>query len=108
MMQTLSDPFLGYTAFGGHDYLVRQLADHKADLDPEELDRQTLLEYAVLCGEALAKGHARTGDAAVLSGYAGRSQRLDRAMAAFAVTYAEQVRADYKLFCRAQRLDALN
>jgi len=103
MMQTLSDPFLGYTAFDGHDYLVRQLADHKADLDPAELDRQILVEYAALCGEVLAKGHARTGDAAMISGYAGRSPRLDRAIAAFAVSYAAQVRADHKLFCRVQR-----
>ena len=98
MMQTLSDPFLGYTTFGGHDYLVRQLADHKAALDPADLDRRTLPEYAVLCGEVLAKGHARTGDAALLAGYAGRSPRLDRAIAAFAVTYAEQVKADFELF----------
>src|SRR5207247_10696646 len=34
MMQTLSDPFLGYTRVDGRDYLVRQLADHKAALDP--------------------------------------------------------------------------
>src|SRR5262249_29885757 len=64
MMQTLSDSFLGYTRFGGHDYLVRQLADHKAGLDPTALNRRTLVEYAILCGEVLAKGHARTGDAA--------------------------------------------
>lgn len=102
MMQTLSDPFLGYTSCGGHQYLVRQLADHKAALDPIELDRRTLPEYAILCGEVLAKGHARTGDAALLAGYAGRSPRLDRSIAAFAVTYAEQVRADYKLFLRSQ------
>jgi len=101
MMQTLSDPFLGYTAFGGHDYLVRQLADHKAALDPASLDRRTLYEFAILCGEVLAKGHARTGDAALLAGYAGKSPKLDRAIGAFAVTYAEQVRADFKLFRRA-------
>jgi uncharacterized protein (DUF2252 family) len=100
MMQTLSDPFLGYTAFGGHDYLVRQLADHKAGLDPAALNRRTLGEFAVLCGEVLAKGHARTGDAALLSGYAGRSPTLDRAIAAFAVTYADQVKADYRFFCQ--------
>jgi uncharacterized protein (DUF2252 family) len=100
MMQTLSDPFLGYTAFGGHDYLVRQLADHKAGLDPAALDRRTLYEFAVLCGEVLAKGHARTGDAALLAGYAGKAPRLDRAITAFAVAYAEQCKADYRLFCR--------
>jgi len=96
MMQTLSDPFLGYTAFGGHDYLVRQLADHKAGLDPAALDRRTLSEFAVLCGEVLAKGHARTGDAALLAGYAGKSPRLDRAITAFAVAYAEQTKADFR------------
>jgi len=103
MMQTLSDPFLGYTSFGGHEYLVRQLADHKAALDPIELDRRTLPEYAILCGEVLAKGHARTGDAALLAGYAGRSARLDRAIEAFAVTYADQVKTDYKLFRQTRR-----
>jgi uncharacterized protein (DUF2252 family) len=102
MMQTLSDPFLGYTSFGGHDYLVRQLADHKAALDPE-LDRRTLHDSAVLCGEVLAKGHARTGDAALLAGYAGKSPKLDRAITAFAVTYAGQVKADYRLFRRLQQ-----
>jgi uncharacterized protein (DUF2252 family) len=103
MMQTLSDPFLGYTRFGGHDYLVRQLADHKAALDPGELTARTLEEFATLCGEVLAKGHARSGDAAVLAGYAGRGPKLDRAIAGFAVAYAEQVRADFKLFCRLRR-----
>ena len=102
MMQTLSDSFLGYTRFGGHDYLVRQLADHKAALHPERLDRRTLHDYAVLCGEVLAKEHARTGDAALLAGYAGKTPKLDRAIAAFAVTYAGQVKADYRLFCRMQ------
>jgi uncharacterized protein (DUF2252 family) len=100
MMQTLSDPFLGCTQFGGHDYLVRQLADHKAALDPTELRRRTLLEYARLCGEVLAKGHARTTDAAVLAGYVGKSSRLDEAIATFAAEYAEQTKADYRLFAR--------
>jgi uncharacterized protein (DUF2252 family) len=103
MMQTLSDPFLGFTAFGGHDYLVRQLADHKAVLDPAALNRRTLLEYAGLCGEVLAKGHARTGDAAQLAGYAGQSARLDDAIASFATEYARQVKFDYGLFLRSPR-----
>ena len=100
MMQTLSDPFLGYTRLGEHDYLVRQLADHKAALDPTELNRRTLLEYARLCGEALAKGHARTTDAAMLAGYVGRSTKLDKSIATFAMAYADQTKADYRLFIR--------
>jgi uncharacterized protein (DUF2252 family) len=100
MMQTESDPFLGYTRFGGDDYLVRQLADHKAALNPKKLKRRTLVEYARLCGEALAKGHARTSDAAMLAGYVGRSSRLDKAIAAFAFAYAEQTNADYHAFVK--------
>jgi len=98
LLQTLSDPFLGYTRFGGHDYLVRQLADHKAGMDPATFNRRTLGGYATLCGEVLAKGHARTGDAARLAGYAGASRRLDEAIAAFAMAYAAQVTSDYRLF----------
>ena len=98
MMQTASDPFLGYTRFGGHDYLVRQLADHKAGLEPTELTGRTLLAYAWLCGEVLAKGHARTSDAAMLAGYLGSSPRLDHAIAEFAAAYAEQTKADYRRF----------
>jgi hypothetical protein len=101
-MQTLSDPFLGYTRFGGHDYLVRQLADHKAALDPETFTRRTLVEYARLCGEVLAKGHARSGDAALLAGYMGKSARFDRAIAAFASTYADQVKADHQRFVKSR------
>jgi uncharacterized protein (DUF2252 family) len=103
MMQTASDPFLGYTRCGGRDYLVRQLADHKAGLAPAELKGDPLFAYARLCGEVLAKGHARTTDAAVLAGYVGGSAKLDSAIAAFAVAYAEQTRRDYRLFVRALR-----
>jgi uncharacterized protein (DUF2252 family) len=102
-VQTLSDPFIGYTRFGGDDYLVRQLADHKASLDPATLRRQTLFAYARLCGEVLAKGHARTGDAMTLAGYAGQSTRLDEAMVTFAVTCAGQVKKDYRAFLAAHR-----
>jgi uncharacterized protein (DUF2252 family) len=101
MMQTASDPFLGYTRFGGHDYLVRQLADHKAVLQPADLQGSTLLAYARLCGEVLAKGHARTTDAARLAGYVGASRKLDVAIAKFAAAYADQTRADFRLFKRA-------
>ena len=98
MMQTASDPFLGYTRCAGHDYLVRQLADHKAGLAATEPKAGALLAYARLCGEVLAKGHARTTDAAMLAGYVGGSARLDTAIAAFAVAYAAQTKQDFRLF----------
>jgi len=102
-MQTASDPFLGYTRCDGYDYLVRQLADHKAGIEPTALKRGVLLDYARLCGEVLAKGHARTTDAATVAGYIGGSAKLDRAIGAFAVAYAEQSTRDYRRFLTSLR-----
>jgi uncharacterized protein (DUF2252 family) len=100
-MQTVADPFLGWTTIEGRHYLVRQLADHKAAIDPGELKGETLLEYAVVCGKVLAKAHARTGDAAAIYGYCGDSAKLDKAIAKFAVTYAGQMHDDYRVFLKA-------
>jgi hypothetical protein len=102
-MQTASDPFLGWTTLVGRHYLVRQLADHKAAIDPNELGGLALKEYARVCGEVLAKAHARTGDAAILSGYCGDTDRLDCAMGKFAVVYADQTESDHGAFVKAIR-----
>lgn len=95
-MQTWCDPFLGWTTLDGVPCYVRQLADHKASIDAEDLKRSSLVEYARVCGETFAKGHARTGDAAVLFGYAGDSDKLDRAIAAAALLAADQSTADWQ------------
>ncbi len=98
LMQAQSDIFLGYTSMDGRDYLVRQYADFKAAVEPTDLKGSGLADYARTCGEVLGKGHARSCDAAVLSGYCGDSDKLDHAIASFAKSYAEQTEADYKLF----------
>ncbi|GGA69638.1 hypothetical protein GCM10011507_21470 [Edaphobacter acidisoli] len=95
-MQLQSDPFLGWTTMDGRDYLVRQLNDHKASIQLEGITATGLMEYAGVCGELLARGHARSGDACVLAGYLGRSSRFDEAVVAFAETYADQTEADWK------------
>jgi uncharacterized protein (DUF2252 family) len=100
-MQTVTDPFLGWTTIDGRHYLVRQLADHKAAIDPAELKGQTLLEYATVCGKVLAKAHARTGNAAALYGYCGDAAKLDKAIGKFAVAYADQTTEDYEVFLKA-------
>jgi uncharacterized protein (DUF2252 family) len=100
-MQTWADPFLGWTTIDGVPFYVRQLADHKASIDPEDLRRASLVEYARVCGETFAKAHARTGDAAVLYGYAGRSDKLDCALAKLARTGADQVASDWELIVAA-------
>jgi uncharacterized protein (DUF2252 family) len=101
--QTVVDPFLGWTRIGRKDFLVRQWSDHKASLDVDMLANGAMQDCAALCGEVLAKAHARTGDAAMLAGYCGASDRLDVAMADFALGYADQTEADYDLFSKAIR-----
>ncbi len=93
--QTATDPFVGWTRIGGHEYLVRQLSDHKASLDPAELEGDVLIEYAQVCGETLAKAHARTGHAAALAGYCGKGSQFDRALANFALAYSAQTTQDH-------------
>jgi uncharacterized protein (DUF2252 family) len=96
-VQTSVDPFIGWTSIDGKPYYVRQLADHKASIDPADLKRSSLIEYARVCGETFAKAHARTADAAVLYGYAGLAEKLDRAIAKLAITGADQVTEDWKV-----------
>jgi len=100
--QTVVDPFLGFTAFGGKTFLVRQWSDHKATADVRLLAQGgAFLDYASLCGEVLAKAHARTGDAAVLCGYCGRGEAFVLALEHFAFAYADQVEADHARFKKA-------
>jgi len=96
-MQLQSDPFLGWTTLEGRQYLVRQLNDHKASIEVAALKAAGLMEYAQVCGELLARGHARSGDCLELAGYLGNSTRFDNAVVMFAEAYANQTEADWKL-----------
>lgn len=102
-MQAQSDPFLGWTSMGGRDYLVRQLSDHKASIDQTQLQGNGLTEYARVCGEVLAKGHARSSDPMQLAGYCGSGNKLDDAISNFAYLYAEQTERDYEALKKAIR-----
>ena len=99
-MQMQSDIFLGWTSIAGRDYVVRQLRDHKAGIEQDDLKGKGLVEYAEMCGELLAKGHARSADPCALSGYLGTGDRFDRAMAKYGVTYADQTAKDWEEFKR--------
>jgi uncharacterized protein (DUF2252 family) len=103
-MQTLSDSFLGWAEISGRHFLVRQLSDHKAAIEPGALRGSALAEYARLAGELFAKAHARTGDPAVICGYCGDSEKLDRAIRRFAVAYADQTTKDFTSFRTKLRL----
>jgi uncharacterized protein (DUF2252 family) len=97
-MQFLSDMMLGWTTIQNRQYLVRQLNDHKASIEMEDLKGEGLAQYAEICGELLARGHARSGDPVALDGYIGTSDRFIEAVADFAVDYADQTEIDYKTF----------
>jgi uncharacterized protein (DUF2252 family) len=101
-MRVLSDVFLGWTTIHNRQYLVRQLNDHKASIKVDELAGDGLSQYAEICGELFARGHARAGDPVALAGYIGTSDRFVEAIGAFAVDYANQTEMDYKTFLRSR------
>jgi uncharacterized protein (DUF2252 family) len=104
MLQSASDVFLGWTSDNqGHDFYFRQLRDLRMKIGVEEMSKEDWFEYVNLCGWALARAHARTGDPAQIAGYLGKTEIFDDAIAKFAVAYADQTEHDYGLFLKAIR-----
>lgn len=102
MLQSASDVFLGWTRDEqGHDYYFRQLRDMKMSVPLEQMTKTSWLEYVEVCGWVLARAHARTGDAAQIGGYAGKKDTVDRAIAKFAILYAEQTERDHEALVKA-------
>lgn len=94
-LQTVSDPLLGWTTIDDRQYYVRQFRNMKGTVPLDALDPQALSDYVNVVGHLLAKGHARTSGASMISGYVGSSDRLDRALGRFARLYADQTEADH-------------
>ena len=104
IMQAASDVFLGWTRTKtGRDVYVRQLRDMKISAVIEESNAGLLRHYARMCAHALARAHARSGDAAMMAGYMGSGQTFDDAVGEFAVEYADQNRRDFREFTKAIR-----
>ena len=102
--QAASDPFLGWVTGRGdqhRQFYVRQLRDMKGPAAIEIMPPARLARYGELCGDVLARAHARTGDAAKITGYLGENDTFDRALEQFAVAYADQNEADYSAFRQA-------
>ena len=95
LMQAASDLFLGWTRLGSRDYYLRQYRDMKLTVNIETLTLEGFIEYCRFCGWALARAHARSSDPAPISGYLGRSNIFDLAIATFAETYADQMESDH-------------
>jgi uncharacterized protein (DUF2252 family) len=101
-MQASSDLFLGWSQGPNHrDFYVRQLRDMKMSVDMSTMDRPSLSLYGILCGQTLARAHAKAGAAARIAGYLGRADVFDRAMRRYALDYADQAEKDYEVFRKA-------
>jgi hypothetical protein len=94
---------LGWAQFKGRSYYVRQLRDMKGSADPAAMSPSQLREYAQLCAETLARTHSRCGLAPLTAAYLGRGTKFDDALAAFALTYADQNQRDYERLQEAVR-----
>jgi len=102
IIQTASDIFLGWTHFeNGKHFYIRQLRDTKVKPDAELWDGKRLIDIAQVMGAILARAHARSGDAAMLSGYLGNNDAFDHAVADFATSYADQTEKDHALLTAA-------
>jgi uncharacterized protein (DUF2252 family) len=108
LMQSASDLFLGWTRTErGGDFYVRQLKDMKIKMLVELFTPGVMMQYAELCGWCLARAHARSGEPALISGYLGRSDHFDEAVADFGVAYADQSERDHEILLKAVRAGKL-
>lgn len=102
LTQAATDLFLGWTSgvtthgTAVKHYYVRQLRDMKGSMSVPLMDPHQFHYYGRLCGWALARAHARTGRAAMISGYLGTGGVFDQAIADFAIAYATQNAQDYQ------------
>ena len=94
LVQTATDIFVGWGSLHGKDYYVRQFRDMKI-IPTIELVGPRLAEFAIACGEVLARAHARTGDPVAIDGYIGKGPAFVNAIARFAHLYADQNERDH-------------
>jgi uncharacterized protein (DUF2252 family) len=95
LMQAAGDPLLGWTRVDGRPFYVRQMKNLKGSIAIEGLSRTPFDFFSWAYGSLLARAHARSGDAAVISGYCGRGGHFDEALADWAEAYGAQNRRDH-------------
>jgi uncharacterized protein (DUF2252 family) len=102
MLQAATDIFLGWTQLpiDGRYFYVRRLKDSRLADVGARLEA-ALPFYAALCGRSLARAHARAGDAVAISAYIGDGNEFDKAIAEFAIAYADETNRDWRAFCDA-------
>jgi uncharacterized protein (DUF2252 family) len=101
LTQAASDIFLGWLRTEGldgedRDFYVRQLWDGKGSARVDVMSHPSMTVYGHICGQTLARAHARSGDRIAIAAYLGGGQSFDEAIAEFAEAYADQNERDYK------------
>jgi hypothetical protein len=108
LMQSASDLFLGWTeGRAGRQFYLRQLKDMKIKPLVEIFTPSVMRQYAGFCGWTLARAHARSGEPAKISGYLGKGDAFDEAVADFSVAYADQNERDHEALTKAARAGRL-
>ncbi len=101
LMQTHSDPFLGWaTSPKGDDLIWRHFRDWKGSVKLAALGRRGITDYGRLCAWVLAKAHARSSKATPIAAWIGADPGFEQAMATFALRYSETVVRDFRRFSR--------
>ncbi|WP_321886520.1 DUF2252 domain-containing protein [Paraburkholderia bannensis] len=105
LLQAASDLFLGWsTGPSGRHFYFRQLRDMKLSVELDLLDSTLLAGYARMCGWAMARAHAKSGNSAIeIAAYIGRSDQFAEALVGYGAAYADQVERDYDAFVKAAR-----
>jgi hypothetical protein len=67
----------------------------KASVDLASMKASLFSAYCGVCGEILARAHARSGDALQISAYLGKNEHFAEAVGRFAMSYADQTEADH-------------
>lgn len=102
ILQSSSDPLLGYMRGDGHDLYVRQFHDMKGGIDTETIDDDAFESYVQACAVMLARAHSQSPIAAMVSGYVGSGKVLGEALVEWGYAYAALSRSDYEAFLAAQ------
>jgi len=102
-MQVVSDILLGWTSVDGRPFQVRQFRNRKGSVDPAALAADQIDDYARMTGALLARAHAHSADPRLISGYCGKNEELDEAIATFAVAYANRTEEDHAKLLAAVR-----
>ena len=96
ILQAASDVLLGWAVGpAGRHFYIRQLQDQKGSAVIEAMTQDDLVTWGRLCGWALARGHARSGDPVAIAAYLGDDNAVDHALADFAAAYADQNEKDH-------------